>query len=102
MKLYRFLTGTDDAAFCHRVTDALNKGWSLHGSPALSFNSQTGQPGTEHDATKDIAKIPVQMTPLSAPVERFTISIEPAEGGGVLHLEWDTTRVSAPFKVVGS
>ncbi len=43
MKLYRLLTGQDDAAFCHRVTDALNKGWSLHGVPSLTFNAQTGQ-----------------------------------------------------------
>jgi len=43
MKLYRLLTGKDDAAFCHRVTDALNKGWLLHGSPSLTFNSQTGE-----------------------------------------------------------
>jgi hypothetical protein len=54
MKLYRFLTGTDDAAFCHPVTDALNKGWSLHGSPALSFNSQTGQPMTGQAIVKDV------------------------------------------------
>jgi hypothetical protein len=33
MKLYRFLTGPDDASFCHKVTAALNKGWQLHGSP---------------------------------------------------------------------
>ena len=39
MKLYRFLTGQDDAAFCHRVTDALNKGWALHGSPTYAYNS---------------------------------------------------------------
>lgn len=39
MKLYRFLTGPDDASFCHRVTDALNKGWDLHGSPSHSFNA---------------------------------------------------------------
>ncbi|TDK30344.1 DUF1737 domain-containing protein [Rhizobium deserti] len=38
MKLYRFLTGPDDASFCHRVSDALNKGWELHGTPSLSFN----------------------------------------------------------------
>lgn len=38
MKLYRFLTGPDDAAFCRRVCEALNKGWSLHGSPSLSFD----------------------------------------------------------------
>ncbi|KWV44129.1 hypothetical protein AS026_17280 [Rhizobium altiplani] len=43
MKLYRLLTGQDDAAFCHRVTDALNKGWSLNGSPSLTFNTLTGQ-----------------------------------------------------------
>jgi hypothetical protein len=42
MKVYRFITGPDDAAFCHRVTAALNKGWELSGSPSLAFNSQTG------------------------------------------------------------
>ncbi|TIU73423.1 MAG: DUF1737 domain-containing protein, partial [Mesorhizobium sp.] len=26
MKLYRFLSGPDDSAFCHKVTAALNKG----------------------------------------------------------------------------
>lgn len=40
MKLYRFLTGPDDAAFCKRVTEALNKGWTLHGSPSLTFDSE--------------------------------------------------------------
>lgn len=38
MKLYRLLTEDDTAAFCHKVTDALNKGWALHGSPAYSFD----------------------------------------------------------------
>jgi len=38
MKLYRFLTGPDDASFCHRVTDALNKGWLLHGTPQYSYD----------------------------------------------------------------
>lgn len=39
MKLYRFLTGPDDASFCHKVTAALNKGWSLHGSPTHAYNA---------------------------------------------------------------
>jgi len=43
MKLYRFLTGPDDAAFCQRVTAALNKGWQLAGSPALTFDSVRGR-----------------------------------------------------------
>ena len=36
MKVYRYLTGKDDAAFCHRVTDALNRGWQLYGQPTLT------------------------------------------------------------------
>ncbi|GAB5507108.1 MAG: DUF1737 domain-containing protein [Rhizobiaceae bacterium] len=42
MKLYRFLTGPDDSAFCHKVTAALNRGWQLHGSPTYAFDSQNG------------------------------------------------------------
>ncbi|MCB1420734.1 MAG: DUF1737 domain-containing protein [Notoacmeibacter sp.] len=42
MKLYRFLTGPDDASFCHKVTNALNKGWLLHGSPSYTFNAASG------------------------------------------------------------
>lgn len=43
MKLYRIITGPDDSKFCHRVTDALNKGWFLHGAPSYAFNAQSGQ-----------------------------------------------------------
>lgn len=42
MRLYRFITGPDDAAFCKRVSAALNKGWELHGAPSLTFNAATG------------------------------------------------------------
>lgn len=38
MKLYRCLTGPDDATFCQRVCEALNKGWELHGGPTLTFD----------------------------------------------------------------
>ena len=38
MKAYRLLTGVDDAAFCHRITEALNLGWRLHGSPVLTYD----------------------------------------------------------------
>ncbi len=36
MLVYRFLTGPDDAHFCRRVTEALQQGWELYGSPTLS------------------------------------------------------------------
>lgn len=40
MKLYRYLTGPDDAAFCERVTEALNTGWSLYGDPTLTYDPE--------------------------------------------------------------
>jgi len=40
MILYRYLTGPDDAAFCHRVTAALNSGWFLHGAPTLTYDAE--------------------------------------------------------------
>ncbi|MCC6304983.1 MAG: DUF1737 domain-containing protein [Rhodobacteraceae bacterium] len=42
MKAYRLLTGEDSPAFCHRVTDALARGWILHGSPAYAHDPATG------------------------------------------------------------
>jgi len=38
MLIYRFLTGEDDAAFCHRVTKALSEGWELYGPPTYAFD----------------------------------------------------------------
>ena len=40
MKLYRFLSGPDDASFCHRVTAALNQGWQLHGGPTYAWDAE--------------------------------------------------------------
>ncbi len=43
MRLYRFLTGGDDAAFCHRVSAALSSGWELHGPPTMAYDAGTGR-----------------------------------------------------------
>ncbi|MFZ1814899.1 MAG: DUF1737 domain-containing protein [Rhizobiaceae bacterium] len=40
--LYRFLTGPDDSAFCHKVSKALSDGWVLHGSPTYAFDAAAG------------------------------------------------------------
>ncbi len=53
MKLYRLLTGTDDAAFCKRVSQALNQGWTLHGSPAVGFDPESGRPICAQAIVKD-------------------------------------------------
>ena len=39
---YRYLTDTDPNAFSHKVTEALSRGWSLHGHPALAFDAKAG------------------------------------------------------------
>jgi hypothetical protein len=41
--LYRYLTGPDDASFCHRVSEALSLGWSLYGQPTLTFDTIQGR-----------------------------------------------------------
>lgn len=52
--LYRILTGPDDAAFCHRVSEALSKGWVLYGSPSLTFDSLKGRVICAQSITKEI------------------------------------------------
>lgn len=53
-KLYRLLTGTDDAAFCHKITKALDDGWELHGSPSVTFNAENNQTVCAQAVTKDV------------------------------------------------
>jgi hypothetical protein len=38
---YRILTGVDDDAFCRRVSEAIELGYALYGSPALTANGET-------------------------------------------------------------
>jgi hypothetical protein len=54
MKAYRYLTGKDDAAFCHRVTAALNGGWQLYGQPTLTFDQKRGEVICGQVITKDV------------------------------------------------
>ena len=42
MKVFRFITEDDTSEFCHRVTEALSKGWDLHGTPQYSFDQKRG------------------------------------------------------------
>ena len=37
---YRLLTGTDDRAFCEKVSAALEDGYRLHGAPAVTFDGE--------------------------------------------------------------
>jgi hypothetical protein len=55
--VYRYLTGPDDAAFCHRVTEALSLGWSLYGPPTLTFDSVKGRVICGQAITKDVDRL---------------------------------------------
>jgi hypothetical protein len=54
MKLYRLLTADDTSAFCHKVTDALNKGWTLFGDPTYAFDQANGVMRCGQAVTKDV------------------------------------------------
>ena len=42
MIAYRFISGQDTSRFCHRVSEALAKGWELHGGPQYAFDAVNG------------------------------------------------------------
>ncbi len=54
MIAYRLLTEDDTSDFCHKVTDALAKGWVLHGSPTYSFDAARGVMRCGQAVTKDV------------------------------------------------
>lgn len=54
MKAYRLLTEEDTSAFCHKVTEALAKGWELHGSPAYAHDPATGKMRCAQAVVKEV------------------------------------------------
>lgn len=52
--IYRLLTEEDTSAFCHKVSDALAKGWALHGSPAYAYDAATGVMRCAQAVTKQV------------------------------------------------
>lgn len=55
MLAYRFLTDDDTAAFCHKVTEALSRGWALHGPPLYAFDAARGVMRCGQAVTKEVA-----------------------------------------------
>ena len=56
MKLYRLLTGPDDASFCHKVSLALSKGWELYGSPTYAFDAEVKSMRCGQAVTKTVPR----------------------------------------------
>jgi hypothetical protein len=64
----------------------------------LVFNSQTGQWGTNHDVSKDVYQVTLNEEKLSNSVEVFKLDLKEAPKGGILALDWGTTKLSAKFQ----
>ena len=52
--IYRLISEDDTSQFCHRVSEALSKGWQLHGGPAMSFDAARGVMRCGQAVTKEI------------------------------------------------
>ena len=40
LPIYRLITGSDDAAFCQRISEMLKIGYALHGSPSITYDGE--------------------------------------------------------------
>jgi hypothetical protein len=55
------------------------------------------QAGNDYDASRDLVRVPLRESSVPAPVERFTIGVEPqSAGGALLTLTWGTKQLSVP------
>jgi hypothetical protein len=66
----------------------------------LIVNSETGQWGTEYHESFDRFRIPMQMSVLDEPLEKFTIVMTDSDGGGVIRFRWDNVEATVPFTVI--
>ncbi|MBT4872135.1 MAG: DUF1737 domain-containing protein [Marinovum sp.] len=53
--LYRLLTEEDTSAFCHKVSLALSKGWSLYGAPTYAFDAASGKMRCGQAVVKEVS-----------------------------------------------
>lgn len=67
----------------------------------LIVNKQVGQWGMNYDASKDVARIPLQSRNLAEPFESFTIYLIPnldKPGSGTLKIVWEKTELTADWQ----
>ncbi len=70
-----------------------------HDSWKLIINKKTGEWGIPYKYQSDeLARVDMKVSRLPSPVEDFTISYEKNGDGCMMHLDWETTRVSVEIK----
>jgi hypothetical protein len=65
----------------------------------LVFNKQHGQWGTTHDASQDLASVPLKETKASNSVEMVTISLTKEGAEWRIGIQWGDMKLTANFKV---
>jgi hypothetical protein len=65
----------------------------------LVFNKQHGQWGTQHDASQDLASVPLKETKASNSAEMVTISLTKQGAGGGIAIQWGDMKLRASFEV---
>lgn len=65
----------------------------------LIVNRETGQWGLAYKEAQDLGRAEMKTEALAAPVEQLTISIDDTPAGGVVRIEWETTRATVSFAV---
>ena len=61
----------------------------------LVISKKTGEWGTAYPGEKeDLARVDMQVTKLSSPVENFTIGFDQSGAGCTMHMDWETTSAS--------
>lgn len=65
----------------------------------LMINRQTGQNGQTYDASRDLGRVPMQISQKDDVTEAFTINVQENETGGVLELIWGQTVFSVDFQI---
>ena len=66
----------------------------------LVINKQTGQWGTEYDASKDLGRVKMEMTKPPALIEMLKYTISSSGGNkGTIQLAWENHIATVPFAV---
>ena len=82
------------------------KGWKLIvnreilapcGGDACNLPTRARLWGTDYAADSDLVRVDVPTESLPQAVEQFTIAVIPQGTSGVVHMDWETTRISIPF-----
>ena len=76
--------------------------WVQHtkGGTFLIINNQIGQWGTQYEASHDVGRVAMQMSPAPSAVEEFTITVKAAGATrGSIEMAWGPMVASVPFTV---